>query len=78
MWSIVSTMADKHGATEATKVPRKTLIRALTDETNFRTTQDFERSEPDWRDFEINPKTGHVIQIDKPKARPKQTRKPRG
>ena len=29
MWSIVSTMAGKHGTTEATRVPRKTLVEAL-------------------------------------------------
>jgi hypothetical protein len=69
MWSIVSTMAGKHGTTEATRVPRKTLVDALEFETNFRTTQNFERAEPDWRDFDINPKTGKVTEIEKTKRK---------
>ncbi|NOT57612.1 MAG: hypothetical protein HOP18_23650 [Deltaproteobacteria bacterium] len=71
MWSVVSTMANKHGTTEATKVPRRTLVEALKEKTNFRTTQDFERAEPDWRDFDIDPKTGHVTEIEKPRASPR-------
>jgi hypothetical protein len=79
MWSIVSTMANKHGTTEATKVPRKTLVDALEQETNFRTTQDFDRAEPDSRDFAIDPKTGQVTEIEKVKAAPaRPARKPRG
>jgi len=79
MWSVVSTMAGKHGTTEATKVPRKTLVEALKQNTNFRTTQDFERAEPDWRDFDIDPKTGRVTEIERPNAsRAKRLRKPRG
>jgi hypothetical protein len=74
MWSIVSTMANKHGTTEATRVPRKTLVDALAQETNFRTTQDFERAEVDWRDFTIDPRTGHVTEIAKARA---ATAKPR-
>ena len=76
MWSVVSTMADKHGTTEATKVPRKTLVQALDHETHFRTTQDFQRAEPDWRDFEIDPRTGRVTELDKPRvaARPARGR----
>jgi hypothetical protein len=68
MWSVVSTMAGKHGTTEATRVPRKTLVDALERDTNFRTTQDFERAEPDWRDFDIDPKTGRVTEVPKPAA----------
>lgn len=72
MWSVVSTMSGKHGTTEATRVPRKTLVEALKLDTNFRTTQDFERAEPDCRDFEIDPKTGRVTEVPKPPAtRPK-------
>jgi hypothetical protein len=79
MWSVVSTMSGKHGTTESTRVPRKTLVEALKHNTNFRTTQDFERAEPDWRDFEIDPRTGRVTEIEKPKTpRAKRTRKPRG
>jgi hypothetical protein len=79
MWSVVSTMAGKHGKTEATKVPRKTLVDALKHDTNFRTTQDFERAEPDWRDFDIDPKTGRVTEVEKPKAaRASRQRKSRG
>jgi hypothetical protein len=81
LWSVVSTMAGKHGTTEATKVPRKTLVDALKTDTNFRTTQDFERAEPDWRDFDIDPKTGRVTEVEKRKAveKPKaaQARPPR-
>ena len=79
MWSVVSTMAGKHGKTEATKVPRKTLVDALKQDTNFRTTQEFERAEPDWRDFDIDPKTGRVTEVEKPKAAgAKRPRKSRG
>ena len=74
LWSIVSTMPGKHGTTEATRVPRKTLVEALDHDTNFRTTQDFGRAEPDWRDFSIDPKTGRVTEIDKPKAPPAKRR----
>jgi hypothetical protein len=77
MWSIVSTMAGKHGTTEATRVPRKTLVDALKGNTNFRTTQDFERAEPDWRDFDIDPNTGRVTEVEKPTASAKPPRKPR-
>jgi hypothetical protein len=77
MWSIVSTMPGKHGTTEATKVPRKTLVDTLKNDTNFRTTQDFERAEPDWRDFDIDPKTGRVTEVEKPRSSAKQPRKPR-
>ncbi|ULA70039.1 MAG: LactamaseB domain-containing protein [Nitrospira sp.] len=78
MWSIVSTMANKHGTTEATKVPRKTLMDALKHDTNYRTTQDFERAELDWRDFAIDPRTGWVTEVERSKApRGKQTHKPR-
>lgn len=78
MWSVVSTMADKHGTTDATKVPRKTLVDALKSATNFRTTQDFERAEPDWRDFEIDTNTGRVREIEKLRAsRAKPARKAR-
>jgi hypothetical protein len=66
MWSVVSTMAGKHGTTESTRVPRRTLVDALKQNTNFRTTQDFERAEPDWRDYDIDPKTGRVTEIEKP------------
>jgi hypothetical protein len=76
MWSVVSTMAGKHGTTEATKVPRKTLVDALEHETNFRTTQDFDRAEPDWRDFAIDPRTGRVTEIDKRTA-PRAPRVPK-
>ncbi len=69
MWSVVSTMAGKHGTTEATRVPRKTLVEALEHDTNFRTTQNFERAEPDWRDFDIDPTTGRVTEVEKPKHR---------
>jgi hypothetical protein len=79
LWSVVSTMAGKHGTTEATRVPRKTLVEALEHDTNFHTTQEFTRAEPDWRDFEIDPKTGRVKGIDKAKApRAKKPRKPKG
>jgi hypothetical protein len=62
LWSVVSTLAGKHGSTEATKVPRTTLVQALEDETNFRTTQKFTRTEPDFRDFDVDPKTGRVTE----------------
>ena len=68
MWSVVSTMGGKHGTTEATKVPRKTLVDALKHDTNFRTTQDFDRAELDWRDFAIDPRTGRVTEVEKPTA----------
>jgi hypothetical protein len=68
MWSFVSTMAGKHGTTETTRVPRKTLVAALEHDTNFRTTQNFERTEPDWRDFDIDPTTGRVTEVEKRKA----------
>ena len=67
MWSVVSTLAGKHGTTEATRVPRRTLIDALKQKTNFRTTQDFERAEPDCRDFFIDPHTGRVTEVEKSK-----------
>jgi hypothetical protein len=72
-------MAGKHGTTEATRVPRKTLVEALEHDTNFHTTQAFTRAELDSRDFEIDPKTGRVKAMDKAKApRAKRKRKPRG
>jgi len=41
--------------------------------------EEFTRAEADWRDFEIDPKTGRVKAIDKAKAPPaKKPRKPRG
>ena len=79
LWSIVSTMPGKHGTTEATRVPRKTLVEALEHDTNFHTTQAFTRAELDSRHFDIDPKTGRVKEMDKAKAPPaKRKRKPRG
>lgn len=74
MWSLVSTMAGKHGSTEATKVPRQTLVDALRRDTNFRTTQDFHRAEPDWRDFDIDPKTGRVTEVERSRPPAKRSR----
>jgi hypothetical protein len=66
MWSVVSTMANKHGGrTKATEVPRKSLVDALEHDTNFRSTQKFKRSEPDRRDFDIDPRTGRVTEVDR-------------
>jgi hypothetical protein len=54
-------------------------VEALKHDTNFRTTQDFERAEPDWRDFDIDPKTGRVTEVEKPKAaRAQRPRKSQG
>ncbi len=63
LWSIVSTMAGKHGTTEATRVPRGTLVDALKKDTNYRSTQEFKRKEVDFRDFEIDPATGRVQEV---------------
>jgi hypothetical protein len=52
-------------------------VDALKGNTNFRTTQDFERAEPDWRDFDIDPNTGRVTEVEKPTASAKPPRKPR-
>lgn len=63
MWSVMSTLADKHGTTEETRVPRGTLVTALDKDTHFRTTQDFRRKEVDSRQFDVDPSTGRVTEI---------------
>jgi hypothetical protein len=66
LFSIMSTMAGKHGTTESTRVPRSTLVDALKHDCNHHSTQDFKRKEVDFRDFEIDPKTGRVTEVPKP------------
>jgi hypothetical protein len=61
MWSFMSTMAGKHGTTESTRVPRKTLVLALEHETNFRSTQTLKSGKvPLSMEYTIDPKTGSV------------------
>jgi hypothetical protein len=65
LWSVMSSMGGKHGTTEATAVPRATLVSALREETAFFTTQDLRSStgKVTFRDFEIDPATGTVTRV---------------
>ena len=67
LWSFVSTMGGKHGHTEATAVPRATLVEALKAETEFFTTQDLRGrgTKIQFRDFVVDTATAAVTTVAK-------------
>ncbi|MEM7165337.1 MAG: hypothetical protein AAF581_07735 [Planctomycetota bacterium] len=64
MHSVVSTMGGKHGSRRAdTEVPRETLVEALKEETHYLTTQAIRSTKNNFRDIEIDFRTGEIEQI---------------